>query len=144
MDTFAPIVKVWVFPADTSLSQGPLHFAAGSQHNSPGRLRWMHAYSLPPATEAMREPSFRLLGSAAAAAAAPDFIRQTQASMAAVLPLPFASRTLVIADTSGLHHRGQGVVGAVRRSSRLPGDNDGGLPRLHPFRMPHGAAEDAA
>lgn len=41
-----------------------------------------------------------------------------QANTIAVLPLPGVKRTLVIADTSGLHHRGKGLIGAV--CSHLP------------------------
>lgn len=104
-----------------------------------------------------------------------------------VLSLPGIKRTLVIADTSGLHHRGYadagrhtdntdhlfiahrlGTIllttndgiscqiisltmtsvtsvespGTVRYAMRLAGDNDGGLPRLDPWRMPTESAMD--
>ena len=136
MTTRPSLPQVWIFPEGTTLEQGPLNFVPGSQHNSEAKLRWMHAYSLPPATEAMREPSFRLHGCPTATEAAADFVAQTEASRVAVLPLPGVARTLAIVDTSALHARGNGTAGAVRQSLRLAGDNDGGLPRLHPYRMP--------
>ena len=33
-----------------------------------------------------------------------------------------------------IHHRGWALPGTERRAYRLDGDNDGGLPRLDPFR----------
>jgi len=144
IDTFAPIVKVWVFqnPPGVDLDQGPLFFSRGSQRNSEAKLRWMHAYAQEPANEARAEPSFRLRGCAAATAAADDFVQAVEGNLsmealfpaAPVLPLQGVRRTLVIADTSALHARGKGVPGRVRSSWRLAGDNDGGLPRLNPYR----------
>ncbi|CAK9061675.1 unnamed protein product [Durusdinium trenchii] len=120
IDTFAPIVKVWVFrdPPGVNLTQGPLLFSRRSHRNSEAKLRWMHAYAQPPSAEAQREPSFRLKGCAAATEAASDFIAavdgkiEMEAAAAAtpVLPLP-KTRTLVLADTSALHARGPGVPG---------------------------------
>lgn len=144
IDTFAPIVKVWVFhdPPGVNLSQGPLLFSRRSHRNSEAKLRWMHAYAQPPALEAQREPSFRLRGCAAATAAALDFVEAVEgkldmeaaAAAGPVLPLP-NTRTLVVADTSALHARGPGLPGQVRQSWRLSGDNDGGLKRLNPYRL---------
>ncbi|CAJ1334264.1 unnamed protein product [Effrenium voratum] len=148
IDTFAPIVKVWVFhdPPGINMSQGPLLFARGSQRNTEDKLRWMHAYAQLPAAEARAakaEPSFRLRGCAAAVEAASAFVLaaegevELEATAAAepVLPLKRVRRTLVLADTSALHARGPGVPGTVRESWRLKGDNDGGLKRLNPFRL---------
>ncbi|CAE7365223.1 unnamed protein product [Symbiodinium natans] len=144
IDTFAPIVKVWVFqnPPGVSVDEGPLLFARRSHRNSEAKLRWMHAYAQEPASEARAEPSFRLRGCAAAREAAPDFIEAVQghamleaaAAALPVLPLPGVRRTLVLADTSALHARGSGVPGRVRSSWRLAGDSDGGLKRLNPYR----------
>ncbi len=137
MDTFASAIKVWIFkdPPGVSLEQGPLHYSKGSHRNSYARLHWMHAYSLPPATEALAEPSFRLYGNKNATSVSGEFINFVQRNKIPVLP--FAKRTLVIADTSGIHHRGEGKPGHIRNSLRLRGDNDGGLPRYNPFRLPH-------
>jgi len=142
VDTFASIVKIWIFEQDVTLNEGPLNFAPGSHRCTEGRLRWMYAYSLPPAAEAMVEPSFRLLGCNAAIAAAPDYIRSILKTNQAVLPLPGVKRTLVIADTSGLHGRGIGLPPHTRKSWRIRGDTDGGLKRLDPFRLPEGFAAD--
>jgi len=138
MDSFASVVKVWIFQGVT-MEQGPLTYAKGSHRENEARLRWQYAYSLPPAKEALLEPSFRLLGSKDAVKASPEFIQWCKENEVPVLGLPGVNRTLVIADTSGLHRRGEGIVGQVRRSLRLKdekGDNDGGLKRLDPYRMP--------
>jgi hypothetical protein len=120
-----PIFKVWVYPEDAVLEDGPLHYARGSHELTAAKLAWLHESTLPPAKEAMIEPALRLRLS-------PE--ETGFASALPVLPLPGAKRTLVIADTSGIHHRGRATVGTIRRSWRLVGDNDGGLPRLDPFR----------
>jgi len=138
IDTFAAIVKVWMFDASVTRDEGPLEYVVGSHRETEARLRWMHAYSLPPFKEALVEPSFRLQGSDDAAVAAADFVQECLEKRRPVLPLPGVTRTLVIADTSGLHRRAQGVVGRTRRSWRLAGDNDGGLRRLDPYRWPPG------
>eukprot|EP00038_Savillea_parva_P005681 m.159559 g.159559 ORF g.159559 m.159559 type:complete len:580 (-) comp11810_c0_seq1:70-1809(-) len=134
VDTFAQIVKVWIFQQGVTMEQGPLHYFKGSNRNDEGKLRWMYRYGLPPATEAMIEPSFRLLGCLDAVDAAPDYIARALLERVPLLPLAEANATLVIADTSGLHNRGMGVPGHTRRSLRLAGDTDGGLKRLDPFR----------
>lgn len=134
IDTFSSIVKIWIFDQNTTKNDGPLMFAPGSNRNTKAKLKWMHAYSLPPATEALVEPSFRLLGSKLAASIAAEYVQQVQERLIPMLPLPGVKRTLVIADTSGLHARGVGVPGRTRVSWRLQGDNDGGLKRLEPFR----------
>lgn len=144
IDTFASIVKVWIFDGSVTPDHGPLEYVPGSHRETEPRLRWMHAYGLPPAKEALVEPSFRLLGSPAAAAAAADFVEACRKRSTPVLPLPGARRTLVIADTSGLHRRSEGEPGRTRVSWRLAGDNDGGLRRLDPYRWPTGGAERAA
>ena len=47
----------------------------------------------------------------------------------------FVARTLVVADTSGLHCRGLAAPGLSRRALRPMGaDNDGGVKRGNPFR----------
>jgi len=51
-----------------------------------------------------------------------------------VLPLPGVARTLVIADTSGLHCRGRAPAGTRRVAMRPMGaHNDGGAKRTDPF-----------
>ena len=80
---------------------------------------------LPPATEALREPALRMR------------VDETDYGLAPVVPmLPLAgvARTLIVADTSGIHYRGLAMPGTQRYTFRLVGDNDGGLPRLDPFR----------
>lgn len=150
MDSFATVVKVWLFRAPLDARHGPLTFVKGSQRLDEPKLRWMHAYSQDEA--ALREPSFRLRGSHRAEAAAPDFVRRCLENASPVLPPVVAPRqkqqqpdqadlhstnlTLVIADTSAIHFRARAHDGFVRVSYRLKGDNGGGLPRLDPFRPP--------
>jgi len=134
IDSFASIVKIWLFETPLTAKHGPFMFVKGSQRNSASRLEWLHAYALPPAVEALREPSFRLKGSLAAAKLA--FVSDCDRNAEAVLPLEGARLTLVVADTSAIHFRGNGKVGFVRKSYRIQGDNGGGLPRLDPFTLP--------
>ena len=120
-----PLFKVWVYPANTTVFDGPLHYSIGSHRNTFGKLRWIYETTLPPAIEAHREPALRIK------------VNETDygfSPTAPVLPLPGVAKTLVVADTSGIHHRGWALPGTQRRAYRLAGDNDGGLQRLDPFR----------
>ncbi|KAH8090166.1 hypothetical protein JL720_6476 [Aureococcus anophagefferens] len=69
IDSFASVVKVWLFDAPLTPAHGPLTVAVGSQRHTVDRLAWLHAYATG-GDEARREPSFRLRGSPAAAARA--------------------------------------------------------------------------
>jgi len=74
------------------------------------------------------EPSLRLVANETALGFAPR---------RAMLPLPGVRRTLIVADTSGLHHRGPARAGTVRQALRPTGaENDGGMRRRSPFRRP--------
>ena len=87
----------------------------------------MYQLSLPPATEAYREPSLRFRGDAA------NNSSNMTESLRPVLPLYCFHRTLVIADTRGIHHRGHAPPGTVRKTIRPASCNDGGLPDSVPF-----------
>lgn len=50
-----------------------------------------------------------------------------------VLPLNQFQRTLIIADTSGIHHRGYAAPGTVRQTYRVQSELNGGLKRTNPF-----------
>ena len=50
-----------------------------------------------------------------------------------VLPLDDFERTLIIADTSGIHHRGYAKPGTIRRTIRVQDDMQGGIRRVDPF-----------
>lgn len=134
LDTFASVVKVWLFAPPLDDRHGPFTYVKGTHRNSESKLRWMYAYSTSQA--ALREPSFRLHGDEGAATAAADFVAHCQKHARPVLPLDDAHLTLVIADTSAIHFRAPGLPGFVRQSFRLKGDNGGGLPRRNPFRWP--------
>jgi len=124
-----PVFKVWVYPGDLTMAEGPLHYSRGSHRSAGGtahgKLRWMHESTVPPATEAMREPALRMHG---------DETAFGLEAVAPLLPIPNVTRTLVLADVSGIHHRGWAAPGTQRRGWRPAGDNAGGLPRLDPFR----------
>lgn len=134
IDSFATVVKVWLFVPPLDARHGPFTFVKGSHRLTVPKLSWMHAYSQ--AQAALREPSFRLRDSPEAVAAAPHFVEHCEVHAYPILTLPDTSHTLVIADTSAVHFRGKGQPGFVRKSFRLKGDNGGGLPRLDPFRWP--------
>jgi len=137
-----PIIKVWVYGKDVSLDSGPLHYSEGShrwiqsdhidtyadKNVKRARLRWLHQETILPALEAMKEPALRVRDGT------DDAPGHGFKPLKPILPLPNASLTLVLVDSSGLHHRGEAVPGVVRKSLRLLGDNAGGLPRLNPFR----------
>jgi len=126
IDTFHSVVKMWVYEKGVvTNATGPLHFMKGSNRNTRSKLEWIYNVSLPPATEAIKEPSLRFRG---------DSTMFTDMNiLRPVLPLNEFHRTLVIADTSGIHHRGLAVPGTVRKTIRLSSGNDGGLPRINPY-----------
>jgi hypothetical protein len=125
IDTFHSVIKMWVYEKGVVTEDtGPLHFMRGSNRNTMGKLKWIYDVSLPPATEAIKEPSLRFRGEDISMM--PDVLRP-------VLPLDCYERTLIIADTSGIHHRGHAIPGTVRRTTRLTNGNDGGLPRQNPY-----------
>lgn len=112
-----------------TMADGPLHYSRGSHRSTGeaayGKLRWMHESTVPPATDAMREPALRMHG---------DETAFGLEAVAPLLPMGNGTRTLVLADVSGVHHRGRAVPGTERHGWRPAGDNAGGLPRLDPFR----------
>jgi len=132
IDTFHSVVKMWVYERGVvTLESGPLHFMRGSHRNTPGKLRWMYNASLPPATEAIKEPSLRFHGDvldSSSETCMSDILRP-------VLPLDCYNRTLVIADTSGIHHRGNAIPGTVRKTIRVSSGHDGGLKRQNPYQL---------
>jgi hypothetical protein len=130
IDTFHSVVKMWVYERGVVTNDtGPLHFMLGSNRNSRGKLQWMYKMSLPPATEAIREPSLRFREEILEQ----SFDYSMMDIRRPVLPLDCYTRTLVIADTSGIHHRGHVSPGTIRKTMRVSNGNDGGLPRINPF-----------
>ena len=131
-----------MYGKDVSLDSGPLHYSEGShrwiesdhidtdadKNSKRARLRWLHQETILPALEAMKEPALRMRDGTDEAPG------HGFKPLQPILPLPNASLTLVLVDSSGLHHRGEAVPGVVRKTLRLLGDNAGGLPRLNPFR----------
>ena len=128
LDTFHSILKMWIYDERMTIERGPLHLVPGSNRNSRGKLQWMYGRTKDNSPETLKEPSLRLT------------VNETEFGFrpqVPVLPLPGVAATLVIADTSGLHHRGWAAPGVLRYSMRPTGaENDGGLRRLNPFREP--------
>ena len=127
VDSFASVVKVWLFD-DVGEDAGPLHVVRGSHRHTLDRLAWEHARAN--GREALIEPSFRLTSNESDAGDAAAFVARCQRDAA---PIVTQKPIVVVADTSLVHFRGAGRVGAVRRSRRLRGDNGGGLARRNPF-----------
>ena len=102
-----PIFKVWVYPHNVTAREGPLYYSRGSHRSSYSKLRWIHEMTAPPATEALREPALRMRADETDYGLEPSL---------PVLPIQGAERTLIVADTSGIHHRGRAASGVERHA----------------------------
>ena len=128
VDTWHPTIKVWLMP-ETSAASGPLHFVPGSHRNDERKLRWLynrtrHRLHMPtgrtiPPSQSMGPyydithgdnglggGSMRVQGFDPKDA---DAIRDSLATFHFQPPTPLETGpgwSLVIADTSGFHHRG--------------------------------------
>jgi ectoine hydroxylase-related dioxygenase (phytanoyl-CoA dioxygenase family) len=98
-DTFHPTLKGWLFLDDVDEDRGPFCYVPGSHRLSRRRLDWERRQSL--TARASPDPHV----SAGSFRAGPDDLREMG------LPEPAAvtvrANTLVLADTSGFHCRGQ-------------------------------------
>jgi len=135
-DTFHSAVKLWVYPRNLTLAHGPLHFSRGSHRASDGKFAWLYGRTKANDLEVIREPSLRFDPNWQAGTALADGLAALALEPALpVLPLPNSRQTLIIADTSGLHCRGEAAPGVSRHALRPAGAvNDGGVMRLSPFR----------
>lgn len=107
-DTFQPTMKAWLFLDDVDERNGPFTFVPGSHRLDARRLAWEWRRSIAASTAADR---YSAKGS----------FRADESELAALgLPPPRAfsvkRNTLVVADTRGLHCRGEATD---RPSSRL-------------------------
>ncbi len=105
-DTFHPTLKGWLFLEDVDPARGPFEYVPGSHRLTRRRLGWEYRQSL------------KAKSSADPHVAAGSF-RADEADLAAMgLPAPTAvtvrANTLVLADTSGFHRRGQAMDGRAR------------------------------
>jgi Phytanoyl-CoA dioxygenase (PhyH) len=105
-DTFHPTVKAWFFLEDVSAEQGPFTYVPGSHRLDGARLRWEYRRSCIAA--ALRDGysekgSFRVEASELPALGLPS-----------PRSFPVPANTLIVADTSGMHCRGQAVPGSRR------------------------------
>ena len=136
LDTFHSVVKLWVYGANVSVAHGPLHVVRGSHRSSAAKLAWLFARTRANSAAVIKEPSLRFDDRETAGVHAAEALAAAGLPHATpVLPLPGVARTLVVADTSGLHCRGLATPGLSRRALRPMGaDNDGGVKRGNPFR----------
>jgi hypothetical protein len=105
-DTFHPTMKAWFFVEDVASEHGPFTFVPGSHRLTWARLRWEYQRSRVAAhlNDGYSEKgSFRFEPEDLAALGLPG----PQA-------LPVPANTLVIANTYGIHCRGQAEAGARR------------------------------
>eukprot|EP01059_Diplonema_ambulator_P025293 TRINITY_DN4232_c0_g1_i1.p1 TRINITY_DN4232_c0_g1~~TRINITY_DN4232_c0_g1_i1.p1 ORF type:complete len:869 (+),score=173.79 TRINITY_DN4232_c0_g1_i1:109-2607(+) len=127
VDTFHSVLKMWVYPSNVTLKEGPLHVLPGTHRNTREKLTWMyHATSTNHTPPSIKEESLRL--------SQPPSTFGLPAAVPC-LPLPNVNWTIIIADTSSIHFRGYAEEGTTRISLRpIGGENDGGMRRLSPFR----------
>ncbi|WP_454674233.1 phytanoyl-CoA dioxygenase family protein [Achromobacter pestifer] len=130
-DTFHPTVKAWLFLADVKLDGGPFVYVSGSHRISHRRLAWLRRKSMEAAT-------LDRLSARGSLRVSPAALRR----MSYPEPQAFAVKknTLVVADTSGFHARGESghpstrieLWGYSRRNPFLPwvGWDIQGLPGL--------------
>ena len=105
-DTFHPTLKGWLFLEDVDPGRGPFHYVPGSHRLTRRRLAWERRQSLVACSSPdphVAAGSFRV---------GPDDLQDMG------LPEPVAvtarANTLVLADTSGFHCRGQALDGRPR------------------------------
>mmetsp|Transcript_65 Transcript_65/g.103 ORF Transcript_65/g.103 Transcript_65/m.103 type:complete len:1250 (+) Transcript_65:58-3807(+) len=132
-DTFHQSVKMWVYDSSLQLQDGPLHYVFGSHRHTKEKLQWIFQRTAHHVKDTLVEPSLRFRSDSQESS-----FNLTLESLgfaeAPILPLPQSQKTLVIADTSGLHRRGLATPGRVRVAMRPKfGDSDGGVQRLNPF-----------
>lgn len=98
-DTFHPAVKCWFFLKDVGRDDGPFTYVPGSHRMNWRRLKWEYRKSCIASTlddGHSEDGSFR---------ASREELKQL--GLGHPVPLPVNKNTLVIADTSGFHCRGQ-------------------------------------
>ena len=136
MDTFHSVVKIWVYPRNMSEAEGPLHVVRGSHRCSPAKLRWLYERTQANAPDVLKEPSIRFDAASSTCTQAAAVLHAIGLPRATpILPLPSVEQTIVVADTSALHCRGEAPPHTLRTALRPMGaENDGGVRRLNPFR----------
>lgn len=130
-DTFHPTVKAWLFLTDVKLEDGPFVYVPGSHRINRRRLAWLRRQSM----DAVTLDRLSARGSLRVS-------REALRRMGYPEPRAFAVKknTLVVADTSGFHARGESghpstrieLWGYGRRNPFLPwvGWDIQGLPGL--------------
>ncbi len=106
-DTFHPAMKAWLFLEDVTEANGPFTYVPGSHRLTRERLRWEYRKSL---TARSLNDGYSEKGSFRVSR---DDLRELGLPDPVGLTVP--ANTLVVADTSGFHCRGQ----ASEKSSRL-------------------------
>lgn len=119
-DTFHPTMKFWFFLDDVPLENGPFNYVPSSNQLTPERLAWEHKtsqYACKHADSYAARGSFRF---------------ETNDLAQLKLPAPKAfvvkKNSLLMADTFGIHARGQAEAGSTRLAIW-------GMSRTNPFNL---------
>ena len=148
-DTYMPSLKVWTF-AETTMEHGPFTYVKGSHKITAGKVKWLveRTRRLQPTNELGGQctgpysdsthqffPALRFVGFDAENPNRPE-TAHALASYSFPNPTPIVTgkgRTIVIADTNGLHFRHWAQPGTHRYSTTLPGG--GRIPRENYFQL---------
>jgi len=130
LDTFHPTVKVWYYPDDVALEDGPLHVVPASHVLTPAKLEWVYECSLIAADPDHPEHAARC-GSTRTGSFRLDTGGDGRAALERLglgreEPMTGRANTLFLVDTSAFHRRGVIAGGRVRRCAR-------GSHRVSPF-----------
>lgn len=120
IDTFHPCVKVWIYLHDVKPKDGPLNYVPCSHKNTEQKLKLLYSISNiesnDPEFDKQKGGSFRVSEQSL-----------KQIGLGSLKSLEYKKNTLIVVDTSGLHKRGDGQPGGVRKSLR------GNIKRKNPF-----------
>ncbi|MEQ1953237.1 phytanoyl-CoA dioxygenase family protein [Mesorhizobium yinganensis] len=103
MDTFHPTMKAWFFLHDVEPGQGPFTYVPGSHRPTKRRLAWHKRRSVLASEASTKGGAFRV---------ADEQLRALRLPGRHVFAVP--GNTLVVADTFGLHARGQSLHATTR------------------------------
>ena len=127
-DTFHPTLKGWLFLDDVDEARGPFCYVPGSHRLTGKRLAWERRQSL----TARRSPDEHI--SAGSFRAGPDDLKAM--GLPEPVPVTVRANTLVLADTSGFHRRGEALDARPRSAIYV-------FMRTNPFNPVPGFRSDA-
>lgn len=107
-DTFHPTMKAWLFLEDVTADKGPFQYVEGSHRLTLKRLCWEYRQSIQGRQLNERYAARGSLRIAESELASLDLLH--------IQTFDVPANTLVIADTSGFHRRGEAAAGSSRLS----------------------------